>query len=156
MKKTVLKFMMAGVLSLLAAVSLTSCTDGDGPWWTYPGYGWDTFNDSRLSGYWQLVQYNSDPVYAGDANYLYFNGNGYGNYYYLRGGGRYREQLRYWCQNSVSGTSSYQINLQYEYSSPVTANYWFTHDNNTLWLQCQTGNGAVQTYVYDRCGGVPW
>ncbi len=93
--------------------------------------GWDTFNDSRLAGYWGLVQYSSDPVGASDANYLYFNGNGRGYYYYLQGGREYTERTVYYSQDSNTGTSNYQINIQYEYSSPVTMNYWFTHGGNT-------------------------
>lgn len=142
-------------LMIIAAVTLTGCYSDDGNWWDAPGYGWN-FNDTRLAGYWALVQYNSDPVNLSDANYLYFNGNGYGYYYYLDNGYRQREQLRYWCQNSYSGASNYQINIQYQYSSPLTTSYWFTHGGNTLWMQWQTSGGRVQTYVYDRINGAPW
>ena len=69
---------------------------------------------------------------------------------------RETEQLRYWCQDAVSGASNYQINIQYEYSSPQTTSYWFTHGNNTLWMQWTTGGGRVQTYVYDRIYSAPW
>lgn len=156
MKKTLLKSIVAVALFLLASVSLTSCySDDDSLWWGSPGYGWN-FTDSRLNGYWALVQYNSDPVTPADANYMYFNGNGYGYYYYLDNGYREREQLRYWCQDSNSGASNYQINIQYQYSNPLTTSYWFTHGNNTLWMQWQTAGGRVQTYVYDRIPGAPW
>lgn len=156
MKKILLK--VAGLMSvvILSLTCLTSCYDPDNTWWGDPGYGWDSFNDTRLQGYWQLVQYNSDPVSAANANYMYFNGSGYGYYYYLDNGYREREQLRYWCQDSNSGASNYQINIQYQYSSPLTTSYWFTHGNNTLWLQWQTSGGRVQTYVYDRINGAPW
>ena len=149
---------VAGIVAVVAlsVTGLTSCINAEGDWWGGPPTGWDTFNDSRLGGYWMLVQYNSDPVYQSDANYLYFNGNGYGYYYYLDNGYREREQLRYWCQGSNTGTSNYQINIQYEYSSPLTTNYWFTHGNNTLWMQWRTSGGRVQTYVYDRINYAPW
>ena len=58
---------------------------------------------------------HSEPVYTNDANYLYFNGNGAGLYYYLINGYRQVESIRYWSQNSNSGTSYYPINIQYEY-----------------------------------------
>ena len=92
----------------------------------------------------------------GDWNYLYFNGNGRGYYYYLQGGREYTERTVYYSQDSNTGTSRYQINIQYEYSSPVTMNYWFTHGGDTMWMQWRTGNGAVQTYVYDRMNRAPW
>ncbi len=143
-------------VAAVSLISLTSCYIQGNSWWTSPPYGWDTFNDSRLTGYWQLVQYNSDPVHPSQANYLYFNGNGYGRYYYLDNGYRDSEQTRYWCQDAVSGASNYQINIQYEYSSPLTSSYWFTHNGNTLWLQWTTNGGRVQTYVYDRINRAPW
>ena len=143
------------VVVIMTLVGMTSCVDPDGPFVGYPGYGWDG-NDPRLEGYWQLVQYNSDPVPANAANYLYFNGRGSGYYYYLDNGYREIERLLYWCQISNSGASNNQINIQYEYSNPLTTSYWFTHGENTLWLQWQTGGGRVQTYVYDRINYAPW
>lgn len=150
---------LMGKLALLTAVivslaTFTSCGDVD-TWWGNPPYGY-TFDDSRLNGYWQLVQYNSDPVDIDDANYMYFNGNGFGYYYYLQNGRPRTEQIRYGCQDSTSGASNYQINIQYQYSSPVTMSYWFTHGNDTLWMQWQTSGGRVQTYVYDRINRAPW
>lgn len=153
--KRLLRSVCMAFVALIATVSLTSCDNGD-TWWGAPPYGWDTFNDTRLGGYWQLVQYNSDPVAVGSANYMYFNGNGYGIYYYRDNGYRESERIRYWSQDAVYGASNYQINIQYEFSSPLTCSYWFTHGNNTLWMQWQTGGGRVQTYVYDRVPGAPW
>ncbi len=146
-----------GVLALLlmTAFSFTSC-DGDDYWWGGPPDGWDTFNDTRLGGYWALVQYNSVPVDDDDANYLYFDGRGRGLYFYLSNGREMTEQTVYYSQDSNTGTSDYQINIQYQYSNPVTMNYWFTHNGNTLWMQWRTGNGSVQTYVYDRTSNAPW
>ena len=141
-------------LAMVLTVGLTSCDD-DPYYWGSDPYGWN-FQDSRLQGYWQLVQYNSDPVPLSEANYMYFNGRGGGYFFYMQDGYRETEQLRYNCQNSVSGASNYQINIRYQYSSPLTTSYWFTHGNNTLWMQWQTQNGRVQTYVYDRINNAPW
>lgn len=142
-------------LAALLTITLSSCVVEPDNWWSGPPSGWNTFNDTRLAGHWQLVQYNSDPVYDNDVNYLYFNGNGAGLYYYLINGYRQTESIRYWSQNSNSGTSNYQINIQYEFDSPVTENYWFTHNGNTLWFQWRTSRG-VQTSVYDRIPRAPW
>lgn len=154
MKKKLLPLSEILMVAFIFVISLSSCV-GDNSWWGAPPYGYD-FNDTRLAGYWQLVQYNSDPVYRSEANYLYFNGNGYGTYYYLSNGYAQKESLRYWCQDSMNGASNYQVNIQYQYSSPLTSSYWFTHNNNTLWLQWQTAGGRVQTYVYDRIYRAPW
>lgn len=120
-------------------------------------YGWDdTFYDSRLNGYWALDQINSSYVDGTEVNYLYFGGNGRGRYYYYDRGQRYWENTAYWCQNSVSGTSNYQINLQYEtVGSPTTMNYWFTDSGRTLWMQW-SNSGGVQTYVYRYYPSEPW
>lgn len=91
---------------MASMLGLTSCYVDGGDWWGNPPYGWNTFNDTRLDGYWMLVQYNSDPVPSGNANYMYFNGNGFGYYYYLENGRPYREQMRYWCQDAVGGASN--------------------------------------------------
>lgn len=155
MKTKFTKIIAAATLFITLSVSLSSCIDAPDVWWSNPPYGWDA-TDSRLRGYWQLVQYNSDPVYPNEANFMYFNGNGYGYYYYFDGGRRMIEDLRYWCQPSVSGASNYQINIQYQFASPLTCSYWFTHNNNTLWLQWTTNGGRVQTYVYDRIYTAPW
>ena len=150
------KGLLTAALMLLMGISLTSCYVDDG-WSPVPPYGWDnTFYDTRLNGYWQLVQINSDPVGGYETNYLFFNGGGRGRYYYYDRGARYWENMAYWCQGSVSGTSDYQINIQYETAgNPTTMNYWFSHGGNTLWMQWRTGS-RVQTYVYDAIGSAPW
>lgn len=143
-------------LAVLMMTGLSGCmvSDGNSDWWSYPGNDWG-YTDPRLGGYWQLVQYNSDYVDADEANYLYFDGNGFGYYYYLYNGYPQRERLRYWCQQSYNSASP-RINIQYESNSPLTTNYWFTHNNRTLWLQWQTAGGRMQTYVYDRISYAPW
>lgn len=156
MKRFLLKNLALAAVFVISITVFTGCYSPDSTWWGDPGYGWNSFQDARLRGYWQLVQYNSDPVSYNQANYMYFDGTGYGYYYYHDNGYREREQLRYWCQDSYGGASNYQINIQYQFSSPLTTSYWFTHGNNTLWLQWQTTGGRVQTYVYDRINRAPW
>lgn len=143
-------------LALLSAMTLTSCVDNEGVWWDNPPYGWETYNDPRLEGCWKLVQYNSYPVYDHETNYLCFDGYGGGYFYYLDNGYEQRERIRYYCQESYGGASNSQLNIQYEFSSPITTNYWFTNGNNNLWMQWQTYDGHVETYVYDRVNRVLW
>lgn len=156
-KSTLLKFLLGLTLFVLPSVAFTSCDDDDDDWWwNDPGAGW-SFQDSRLRGYWMLVQADSRDVAPLDRNYFYFNGYGEGDYYYMRNGREYDEDTRYWCQNSVSGTSRYQINIQYEYDQPLTCDYWFAEGNNTLFLQWYDSNvGRPVTYVYDRINYEPW
>ena len=146
------------VCSLLTAFAvaggLSSCGYED-DWYPVAPNGWNnTFYDRNLNGCWQLVQANSMPVSRFDTNYLEFYGNGRGRYYYYDHGQPYSERIAYWCQVSGLGTSRYQININYEYSSPVTMSYWFTA-GNTLWLQWTTASGPV-TYLYRAVNGVNW
>ena len=155
MKKNLLKSIFLAMVAIIASTAFTSCDDD--PWDDgYPPYGWDTFNDYRLNGYWELVQYNSYNVEPGARNWLYFNGGSRGYYFYFDNGRRCTERLNYWSQESISMVSSCQINIEYEYSSPLTCNYWFKDGNNTLFLQWRTGNGSVEQYVYDRVNSAPW
>ncbi|MDE6648760.1 MAG: hypothetical protein K2K45_02395 [Muribaculaceae bacterium] len=148
MKKNLLCLPIVAVLLL----TLSSC---DVEYWNpEPPNGWNTFYDSNLRGCWQLYQVNSDYVRGDEVNYMYFNGDGRGTYFYYDRGYQETERLAYWCQRSVSGTSSLQINIQYEYGSPSTMNYWFS-DADTLWMQWRNSYG-VQTYVYKYVSRVPW
>lgn len=128
---------------------LSSCDDDD-DW-----YGPSRFYDNRLNGYWELVEYNDQPVYADDVNYMYFGGNGYGYYYYWENGRRYLEDLYYESQEAVNGYSDYQLNLQYGNSRPTTVNYWF-ENRNVLCMQWMSGYNRLETYVYERVYGAPW
>ena len=74
------------------------------------------FSDSRLTGYWQLVQINGYAVSGYDTNFFYFNGNGNGIYYYYDNARRYREALQYWCQESYGYGSQYELNILYQSS----------------------------------------
>ncbi len=148
MKKKLLYLPIIGMLLLL----LPSC---DVNYWNpEPPSGWDTFYDQDLTGCWQLYQVNSNYVRGDEVNYMYFNGDGRGTYYYWDRGYQETERLAYWCQRSGSGASTLHINIKYEYGSPSTMNYWFS-DNDTLWMQWRNSYG-VQTYVYKYINRVPW
>ena len=118
--------LMAGGSSIV----LTGCVDDD--YWPY------------------------SPVGPYDTNYMDFYGDGHGRYYYYRNSHPYSEEMAYFCQRSGSTTTNYQINIQYEDGTGSTMAYWFTDGGNTLWLQWQTGNGRVMTYLYDRVSYIPW
>lgn len=150
MKRHLLYFPLIALLLFL----LPSC--GDINYWNPepPGDFHNTFYDQNLNGCWQLYQVNSDYVRGDEVNYMYFNGDGRGTYYYYDRGYQETERLAYWCQRSVSGTSSLQINIQYEYGNPSTMNYWFS-DADTLWMQWRNSYG-IQTYVYKYINRVPW
>lgn len=150
MKRHILLLPLFAVLMLL----FPSC--GEINYWNpEPPGGWnDTFYDRNLIGCWQLYQVNSDYVRGDQVNYMYFNGDGRGTYFYYDHGYQETEKLAYWCQRSVNGTSSLQINIQYEYGSPSTMNYWFS-DSDTLWMQWRNSYG-VQTYVYKYLNRIPW
>lgn len=153
MKRHLLPIMLA-ITALLSLGMFTSCGD-DGPWYDGPG-GWDnSFYDNRLIGTWELIQANESSVGPNDTNYLYFRGEGRGTYYYQERGQRYSEPLSYYCQESSSPSSMYQINLKYGNGNPTTMTYWFTNSGNSLWLQWLTNSGTI-TYLYQAVNGVPW
>lgn len=140
-----------------SALLLNSCADDD--YWPYsppPGWGSNYFYDTRLDGAWELVQANSTPVGRYDTNYLDFYGGGHGRYYYYHNSQPLSEDMAYYCQRSNSNTTNYQINIQYESGGASTMAYWFTDNENSLWLQWQTNGGRVVTYLYTRTGNVPW
>lgn len=142
------------LLAILALAGLSACGEVDG-WDPTPPSGWNTFFDRRLNGCWKLVQANGRPVAGQNVNYLDFFGSGRGRYYYYTDGNPDSERMAYWCQNSTNGASYYQMNLQYQYSSPSTVNYWFTDNQYYLWLQWGTGAGVV-TYVYQAVDAPGW
>lgn len=149
MKKRILLLPLFAVLMLL----LPSCEVDY--WNPEPPNGWNDIRyDQRLNGCWQLYQVNSDYVSGDQINYMQFYGNGRGMYFYYDRGYQYTEKMAYWCQPAVSGNTTWQINVQYEYGSPSTMNYWFT-DAYTLWMQWRNSYG-LQTYVYKYTNHVPW
>lgn len=154
MKIKKLLTLIVGIAMVLGmSMTLTSCESDD--YW-YDGPGWDNgFYDRNLTGFWELVQVDSHAAMGYDKNYLFFDGRGYGTYFYWERGSRYEMPTYYDCQYSNSGTSDYQMNLQYGNGYPTTINYWFTNGGLTLWMQWREG-GRVITYVYDRINGAPW
>ena len=142
------------LLPVLAVFLLALPSCGDINYWNPEPPGGDTFYDQNLTGCWQLYQVNSNYVRGDEVNYMYFNGDGRGTYFYYDHGYQETERLAYWCQRAVDGASSLQINIQYEYGSPSTMNYWFS-DRETLWMQWRNNYG-LQTYVYKYYGRIPW
>lgn len=150
-------FTIAGALAMAASsLSLTGCAVDVG-WDPTPPYGWnDTFYDSDLIGCWRLTTVNSAYVSGYSTNYLYFDGRGRGEYFYYDNGRPYTENIAYWCQHSNSGSSYFQVNIQYESSySPTTMNYWFSDNGHTLWMQWRNSYG-LQTYTYTYEPRIPW
>lgn len=146
-----------GMLLAICSLAFTSC-DVEDEWYDGPS-GWgNAFYDSRLEGIWQLVQADGIDVGRYDTNYLDFLGDGRGYYYYYRIGEPYSERMKYYCQESDSPSSRYQINLQYEYSSPVTMSYWFSDSTGrVLWLSWYDNNiDRTVTYLYRPVKGAPW
>ncbi|MDE5796335.1 MAG: hypothetical protein K2H75_04435 [Muribaculaceae bacterium] len=140
-------------LAAVCTLGLSSCVV-DNSWSPAPPPGWNVFYDPDLNGCWQLIDANSMAVGGYDINYMEFEGNGYGYYYYYDRGYQTEERFAYYCQLSgAAGTSGYQLNIQYEYDSPVTMSYWFT--GNRLWMQWWA-NGYTNTYVYQRIPHIPW
>ena len=139
-----------GAIAVICCTGLLTSCDDDDDW-----YGPSGFYDNRLTGYWELVEYNDRPVFADDVNYMFFGGNGYGYYYYWENGRRYIDDLYYESQQAMSGYSDYQLNLQYGNGYPTTVNYWF-ENRNVLVMQWPNSYNRLETYVYERVYGAPW
>lgn len=155
-KHYLLSALTALFLTIICSVTLTSCVADDGYWPFSPPPGWGSnyFYDSRLEGSWELYQANSSPVYDDQVNYLEFFGGGRGRYYYYEYGQPYSERMGYFCQQSGSTVTNYQINIQYESGTASTMAYWFTDNNRSLWLQWND-KGRVVTYIYSRVYNIP-
>lgn len=124
------------------SVVFTSCDDGYGPG---PGPGGLTYIDRDLTGAWRMYEANGVPVPPGKVDYLQFNGNGNGRYYYMRDGIWYYEGISYWCKSYGSGTD--QLNIQYENGQSSAMSYWFT-SRDDLYLSWRVYDGSVITYHY--------
>lgn len=151
MKKTFTKILLGMLMLIGMSVSLSSCDDDY--WYPDAPMGWDTFNDQRLTGNWELMQVNASPVDRYDVNYLRFNGSGRGRYYYYDRGELYGERIAYWCQRGY-GSNHNQINIQYENGQASTMDYWFSNNNNVLWMSWRTDRGTV-TYLYQYIDNLP-
>lgn len=152
--KNIYKLLAALTILLAVPALFTSCGDDDwapGP----PPSGWnDAFYDRALTGSWQLIQANGTTVTDNETNYLEFYGNGRGKYSYYQNGMLYSEAMGYWCEAPYGTYTDYQINIQYEYSSPVTMSYWFAGDD-VLYLRWVTTNGNTVTYTYRAINYTP-
>lgn len=150
MKKIYTKLML-GMMVVMTSAMLSSCyTDWGGP--QPPA----NFYDSRLTGYWQLVQINGYAVSGMEVNYMYFNGSGRGIYYYFQNNRRYWENMQYWCEDSYSYYSDYTLNILYQSSySPTEMSYWFSNGNNALYMRWYD-RGQTVTYTYTRYPSSPW
>lgn len=157
MKNRYLPLLASLLIAIAASLTITSCYDDD--WSPGPPSSWgSTFYDSALTGNWELVQVNGSAVRGDEANYLSFNGSGRGYYYYYHNGALYRERTAYWCEQVPyvsSGSSAYEINIQYESGNAATMSYWFTDRGDTLWMQWRT-NGGIVSYVYRYVGSIPY
>ncbi len=152
MKNTALRRRWLGaVIVLLMTTVLSGCGD-DFVWSPTGPTGWN-FEDSRLSGYWQLAQVNGYPVRGYDTNYLDFYGDGWGRYYYYRNSTPRSQRIAYWCQQSNNAYSYYQINIQYEDGQASTMNYWFSDGGRTLYMRWNSSAG-IQTYAYVRVSNI--
>ncbi|MDE6230120.1 MAG: hypothetical protein K2M37_00695 [Muribaculaceae bacterium] len=150
--KRILQWICGSAVALAAATGMTSC--GNTIWWNDPGWGYN-YTDQRLTGMWQLVQINTQPVLPQNANFLEFDGSGSGYYYYYDRNREYREQLRYWVEAGYQGAYN-SIDIQYRNGGGMSGTYWFTNNNHTLCLQWVTSGGRVETYAYDWTPYRPW
>lgn len=146
LKKSVLPMMFGTML----VAGLNSCDNEE--WNDLDSY----FYDSRLKGYWQLVEVNGEAVDGYSVDFMSFNGGGQGELYYYVNTDEELENLQYTCQESVNDVSEYQINIMYDNSStPKTMNYTFDNDNQTLHL-LWIDNGVPMDYTYTAYPYEPW
>ena len=118
-------------IAIMAAISFTSCDDGDDYWWGP--------NDNN--------QYY-------DSNLLEFLTGGRGYYFYYTGGIQATQRTLWVCN---AGYYRDSVTIRYQDGRQSTMNYWFTEGANYLYLQWRTANGNQYTYVYRYLGNqVPW
>ena len=131
-------------LTMAATATLTSCDNNDGWYPEHPEY-YNKFYDQGLNGTWKLISDNKGIVEGTEVNYLEFNGNGRGVYYFYSNGMPESEPLVYNCQGTDSSISNSQLNVQYGNGVPTSMYYWFTP--NRLWMQWRNASG-IHTYCY--------
>lgn len=154
MKNTLLRRRLFGALMILFITLTLSGCDDDYVWAPTGPSGWN-YQDSALTGYWQLAQVNGYGVTGYKTNYLDFYGNGRGMYYFYRNSTPRSERIAYWCQPANSGYTPYQINIQYENGQASTMNYWFSDSGRTLYMRWNSPNG-IMTYAYVRVSNIGW
>lgn len=142
--------LVAGALA--CSSMLTSCVVSVGDDWQpdYDRYFYDTY----LFGVWELWSINGAVVPDNQLNWLEFNSNGRGYYYYYQYGRPMTTPLRYDCRYSSDRYSNTVINIQYYGDAyPTSMYYWFTGDRLTMqWVD----RGRVTTYEYIPVDYAPW
>lgn len=142
MKKTYTLLMLL-VLSL--CVGLSSCDDDIyGP----PG----TNYDSALVGTWELYSADGSPVYGYQVNWLQFNRNGTGSYYFYQDGRQYEMGL-YWGVDWYAGSK--ELYIDYNDGRSASMDYWFNSNATYLYTQWYE-RGYRHTYVYRYVDGPAW
>lgn len=139
-------------LSALLMLVMSSCIQT--PSWNQP-----TFYDSRLYGYWELVQINGYPTTGYDVNYMYFNGNGAGLYYYYDRGYRYDERLTYYCTKTGYSGGYNELVIQYQnsYNGPTAVDYYFSNSGNVLYMEWYDSYSRRNViYTYSRINNFYW
>lgn len=159
MKRYMLRFMQATmivVLSLLGSSVLTSCIVVNDPWDGDGGYVNNIYYDSYLTGVWQLYSVNGSPVGGTQTNWLQFNGNGRGYYFYFNYGNRMVMNMNYECMdgyNNYYGSNTI-LNLYYGNDlNPQSMYYWY--EGNSLVMQW-SDRYQTTTYVYRAVPNAPW
>lgn len=140
------KFYKSVLFTFIAFLSLSifsSCEEDD----VYYDY------DYNLTGYWMLVEDDYGYVPEDETNFLYFNGNGFGSYFYYDRGRLYEMRLNYWCMANPYPGQDDELNIEYEDGTGATMNYWFERNYNFLTLSWYTDRGR-ETYVYQRVNGI--
>lgn len=136
--KTKLTLLLAGIC---LSLSFTGCDDEP-----YPPYGPGngSFLDQNLEGEWELYTVDGQPVYGRNVNYLDFDDDGDGTYYYYQNGREMEEDFIFWC---YSYGDDWYLHIDYQYSPDSDMIYWFENNFNYLYLQWWNGNRNV-TYCY--------
>lgn len=130
-------YTLLSMLCVGLALCLTSCDDD---YYTpYPNQ-----IDKDLLGTWELYSADGNRVYDYQVNWLEFNRNGQGYYYYYDDGRQYSMWLDYTVRYYGGGN---QLYIEYQDGSSVSMNYWFNSNATYLYTQWYE-NGRSHTYTY--------
>lgn len=147
---TRLALLATAIIFSLTAVSCDDEWDDWGDDWGQSG----SWIDRNLIGTWELYQVNGDIVDDGEENYMQFNRNGYGWYYYYRYGQPIKEKIRFWC-DYTNNPSINQVNIIYANGDRSSINYWFS--GQRLYMQWYDENyGGNVTYMYRNVDSLPY
>lgn len=134
MKKT---YALLALLIMAVCVGFTSCDDDIyGP----PGQSYDP----DLLGTWELYSADGVPVYGYQVNWLEFNRNGTGTYYYYHNGREYSMGL-YWGVDWYGGEQ--ELYIDYNDGSSASMYYWFNSNATFLYTEWYE-RGYRHTYIY--------